>query len=561
MQALLNFIRAGYKQVHNESLPNSSANVSSPACEVALPLPSPQPIESLTLKERETLGALVEKLPNEVLSQIFFWCTPTSADQDDLSPCAAIHLSHVCKHWRRITLESPRLWTYTRIPIVNQRLEHSVALAKLYLERSKMRPIFLDFDFVEDYSYYQPVLPLFERIIDVAKSMRPAWLVQNSFLATHLEASSSEHRATREEWYFWSAQPEVSALSPVPPSDGNADRSRTESRFLGEAGDYLQLANTSAHKPLTLEETSVTIRALRFAIGSFVLEPYRSWAPSLTFLVIKDLNNYTNLTTASASQILSSFPLLVHCSLHIDFEVAEQFPAGFEPDAAANEGERLRALAPQGIELPFLKSLSLSWSDFTNIGNLIDSLNVPSLTELEMDGITPDADGDGAGDGWNHLVRLLRRNAPPLTHLILTKLDLFHVNFLEALALAPNLEGIWLEDVLLDDSIVQGIISGSGALGSLTTLVILDSYAVDIAVLARELKTADGLRTRRGGAEKIKVYVDKCGEATEEHLRLIESLDIELEIGPESLKGMTTFHSESPPTAGEEGSAWIDEVE
>ena len=366
MQKLFNLVRSSDKQTPNE-LDSSSGSLVSSSDYVPASPPTPQPIESLTPRQRKTLGALVEKLPNEVLSEIFFWCTPTSADQDDLPPHAAISLSHVCKHWRRVALNSPRLWTYTRIPIVNQNLDRPVALTQLYLHRSKMRPIFLDFDFVEDFSYYKPVLPLFERIIDVARSMRPEWVVQNSFLATHLEAGSSEHRATREEWYFWSAQPELSAISPLP----DAPVGYTGSESGGGLGDYLQLANTPAHKLLSLEETSITLRALRLAVGSFVLEPYRPWAPYLTFLVVKDLNNYTNLTTASAYQILSAFPLLVHCALHIDFEVAEQ-PHGQLADGG--DGEH-RALAPHHglVELAFLKSFSLSWGDFVNTGYLLDA--------------------------------------------------------------------------------------------------------------------------------------------------------------------------------------------
>lgn len=543
MQKLLNLVRSSASDNQTSQTQNeqdlSAGVLSSGASSDRAPTVSP-PLRTLTAKQSKTLGGLVENLPNEVLSEILYWCTPTSADQDDLSPRAAIRLSHVCKHWRRVALDSPRLWTYTRIPIVNQRLERALDLTRLYLTRSKMRPVFLDFDFVEDFSYYKPVLPLFERIVDVARSIRPEWVVQNSFLATHLEAGSSEHRATREEWYFWSAQPDLPSMSP--PLLGNGSTHAAD----GGLGDYLQLANTPARKPISIEDTSITLRALRLAIGSFVLEPYRPWAPSLTFLVIKDLNNYTNLTTAAGNQILSTFPLLIHCSLHIDFEVAEQIPAGGA------------LLEHQGVELAFLKSFSLSWSEFVNTGPLLDALSVPSLTELELDGIAPEVDGGG---GWDHLVRLLRRNAPPLTHLILTKLDLFHSNFLDALALAPNLEGLWLEDVLCDEAIIRGMISNAGALGCLKTLVMLDAYTFDISVLAHELKSAERIRSRRAGAEKIKVYVDKCGEVTEEHQRLIEEMGlVNLEIGPGSYPRDGEPQSQAADAAEREG-AWIEEVE
>ncbi|KAL5512048.1 hypothetical protein ACEPAH_5267 [Sanghuangporus vaninii] len=439
----------------------------------------------------KALGELMNKLPPEVLAEIFYWCTPTADDQDSCHPHAALTLGRVCKRWRSITLISPQLWTYTKVRVIQSVLEPALSMMALYLERSKSLPVFIDVDFIDLFSYYQPVLGLFEQIVSRARECRSPETLADSFLATHLEASSTEERPTREEWYFWSARP---ALSQNP--DAN-DR----------CGSSMALAN----KPVAPQsvESLVTIRALRVATGSFVLEPYLSWASSLTFLILRDLNDFTNLSIAEAARILSSFPLLVHCSLHIDFD----FPDG-------------NALTVDSVELQFLKSFSLSWADWINTGPLLDVISARELRELELVGHIPDTD---TGGEWDHLVRFLQRNNPPLSHIILEQIDCFHIAFLSSIALTPGLEGLWLEDCLLDETIIRGLVPLLS--GTLKTLVLLDCYAFNIEELARVLKD-----TERHRDAKVKVYIDGCGDISPAHIQMIQEMELDnLEIGPSSM--------------------------
>ncbi|EJD06277.1 uncharacterized protein FOMMEDRAFT_153684 [Fomitiporia mediterranea MF3/22] len=445
---------------------------------------------SSRIQEEKALGARLNSLPPEVLSEIFYWCAPTADDQESCDPHMALRLSHVCKHWREVTLHSPKLWTYTKIKIIQESIEPALELMTIYLERSKSRAIFIDFDFVDVWSYYRSVLDLFELLVNKAREYRPPESIADSFLATHLEASSTEERPTREEWYFWSARPEASSQT-------------LEDNTVSD----MQLANTPARNSPT--ESLVTLRALRIAVGSFVLEPYLSWSSSLTFLILKDMHDFTNLSVSEAMRILSSFPLLVHCSIHIDYESVEH-----------------QAFEPNSIQLQFLQSFSMSWLDWIDAGPLLDALHAPSLRELELTGRLPEVEGGGE---WRHLVQFLQQNKSPISHLIFESIDCFHIDFLSALAFTPTLEGLWLEDCLLDDTIIRGLVPVLGPNG-LKSLVLLECYAFDIEVLARVLKDSE-----QAGSVPVKVYVDGVGDLAPKHMSMIREMGLDnLEIGPSS---------------------------
>lgn len=457
------------------------------------------------------LGERLKALPPEILAEIFFWCTPSAGSQEHFSNKAALTISHVCSHWRNLAIATPRLWTYTKIPVLQHKIEPTLALLQLYLERAKRCVVFIDIDFVDVWTYYRPVLSLFEDIVSEVKKMRPPEDIEDSFLATHLEASSTEDRPYREEWYFWSARP-LSSSKLIQPSPEKS------SSHIGKS-DVSQRA-------------SITLRAFRLAVGSFVLEPYLPQTSSLTYLVLRDMNNYTNLTPHTAALILSAFPLLVHCTLHIDFT-----DAGILPGEGA-------------VNMQHLMSLSLSWADWVDTGSLIDTLTAPALRELELVGRVPDvATQDGH---WSHLTRLLARNRPRLEHLILEQIDLFHVPILPALALLSNLQGLWLDDCLIDDEIVRGL--GPTISNGLRTFVGIDCYKLDACVLADVVKAAT--EGRSTDLPPLSVYVDGTDPLSVEELINIQkggpSLK-EFNIGPKSMPLELAAESESteeePPSS------------
>lgn len=441
----------------------------------------------------QALGKRLNSLPPEVLSEIFYWCVPTAKDQEYSSPRFALTLSQVCRHWRSVTLNTPSLWTYTKVKIIQHQLSPSSELMRLYLERSKTCPIFIDIDFVDIWMYYHPVLNLFQEVIDFVRKFRPVSLLANSYLATHLESGSNEDMATRTEWYFWAARKKDTGAPP--------------------AGNLHEETN---------RDSLVTLRALRLANGSFVLEPYMDWSSSLTFLEIKDLNNYTNLTVPTAVSILSAFPLLVHCSLHIDFDDTEPL------------------LATQ-VTLNNLQSFALSWSEWVDCGRLLDVLSSPDLVELELTGYIPET---ATGGAWMHLVHFLQRNRPPLKHLILDEIDCFHISLADALLYTPQLEGLWLENCILDDDLVRSMHDdGTSITNSLLTLVFVSCYAIDLEALAEILVEVRAKRRQEGRQELI-AYVDGCGMLLKEQMERLQKMDV-IELGKYVPLDFIDFRSDS----------------
>ncbi|THH04027.1 hypothetical protein EW145_g5820 [Phellinidium pouzarii] len=451
---------------------------------------------------------LTNSLPLRVLSEVFYWCTPTATDQEHSDPRFALTLSYVCSHWRAVALDSPFLWTYTKIKVIESVLDPAIQLLRLYLLRSKMLHVFVDVDFVcpsasfPKQIFYQPAMPFFEEIIDVVRQCKPANALEDSFFVTHLEASSTDRQPMREEWYFWSARTaEASSLTSAPLT-----------------GSEIQPSFDFNSKSLTRPgpEPSVTIRASHNALGAFMLKPYLPWASSLTSITIKDLNNYTNLTLRDTATILRAFPVLAHCSIHIDFEDNDVLP--LEP--------------MQPVELLRLESLSLSWPSWVDPGPLIDALYSPSLQELDLRGGTPDT---VEVENWHHLGRFLQRSSPPLSWLILERFDSFHAPLLDALAHVPSLVGLWLEDCLLDNALIHGL-RAIGLLSSLHTFVLCECGSVDAVVLAQSLKES---ATESHADSQVMVHVVDCGDVTSDHALAVEEMgvsNLEIRLKPPSIE-------------------------
>ena len=83
-----------------------------------------------------------DKLPTELLIKIFHHTRPNSVSEDyDANYPYPVALSQVCRHWRKVALGAPTLWTDIRI--VQYDKEETREATRVYLERSKTCPIFL----------------------------------------------------------------------------------------------------------------------------------------------------------------------------------------------------------------------------------------------------------------------------------------------------------------------------------------------------------------------------------------------------------------------------------
>ncbi|EIN05440.1 hypothetical protein PUNSTDRAFT_74789, partial [Punctularia strigosozonata HHB-11173 SS5] len=81
----------------------------------------------------------VQKLPNEILGLVFTSSAPAEPHDTSNSLRAAVTLSHVCRHWRRLALSRSELWSsiYLHLPLSDAQVDRAGAC----LLRSRTRPL------------------------------------------------------------------------------------------------------------------------------------------------------------------------------------------------------------------------------------------------------------------------------------------------------------------------------------------------------------------------------------------------------------------------------------
>ena len=109
--------------------------------------------------ENPLAGFPFDKLPTELLVKIFHQArTDNVLDDWDTKYSHPVTLSHVCRHWRKVALSAPTLWTNIRIvQCDNEKFREA---ARVYLERSKACPVFLTWfsDLDQPYTDIQGVI-------------------------------------------------------------------------------------------------------------------------------------------------------------------------------------------------------------------------------------------------------------------------------------------------------------------------------------------------------------------------------------------------------------------
>lgn len=411
----------------------------------------------------------MHSLPIEILGEIFWWCSPTLRDRR-YPPLSSLYLSHVCRLWRHASISTPRLWTYTKVVVRQFSLRSPLELMKLWFIRAKSCPLLVDVQFVEKPDGKSPgtVLSLFQEIVLTAQRYRSIPLA-NPHVESRISASSSETIPLLTERHSW-----------------NAGQELLPSNALGSHVEYMK------------------IHAVRYAEASFAMDLHLPLKHTLTYLEVKDHNGLFNLTNEECISILSNFPYLVHCTLHINY------PRDVESDM---------------VRLQHLKYLSLSWGDLLDVGPLLDSIDCPSLEALELLGILPEETEEAS---WDHLYQLLLRCQPPLRYLDLGGIDCFFIGLLNCLPLSPNLERLWLDDCILDDSILAGLHKRAdntgrraGVLSTLKTLGLVSCCDFSVDLLINILHAS-----KRNDSSLEELYVIDCEEVDEAQKLAFEALNL-----------------------------------
>ncbi|KAL0072290.1 hypothetical protein AAF712_000052 [Marasmius tenuissimus] len=96
------------------------------------------------MEERRAMMSAIRRLPNEVLSEIFYHSVPPgeysfSADHRGVR-ARTLNISHVCSRWRNIINAIPKLWSSFHIDLY--KIKHPVSsIIKLYVNRSREHPL------------------------------------------------------------------------------------------------------------------------------------------------------------------------------------------------------------------------------------------------------------------------------------------------------------------------------------------------------------------------------------------------------------------------------------
>ncbi|KAL5523382.1 hypothetical protein ACEPAF_1649 [Sanghuangporus sanghuang] len=353
----------------------------------------------------------IDKLPFEVLAAIFSWCCPTFNDHYRGPPLSPVMLSHVCRSWRQAALDNPSLWTYLNLTVAYSSvggMEKACDQLRLWVERASDCPLLVEVEFVES-SQRWPAANVFydmERLVNVALTYKPSLFSEGMELRAALDATSVS-----------------------PPSPGNYPQVMEQYTWAK--------AGIRPDRPL---RGSVQIHSNRHSEIMFGLEGHHTIGKHLIHLDLRDPGDKIRLSVEECQIALSDFPDLEFCALRI--------------------GESTDEVA-EPLVLWRLQTLSLSWSDRVEVGDLLDSITAPSLSELELRGPLFPREFY-PGNRWTHLPVLLRRSSPSLKLLTLANMDGTTVELLRCLALCQGLQHLSLESCRLDEEIMNSIEFGEG---------------------------------------------------------------------------------------------------
>jgi len=123
-----------------------------------------------SLDEWRSLVAPIRRIPQEILSEIFYHCVMdhSSCIESDVEP---LLLTFVCRRWRRLAIFSPRLWSAIYLPYDRP----SVKMLEIWLSRSGLSPLTLDVESEnENNNVIHTLVPYSRRWHDVSLSLDPA---------------------------------------------------------------------------------------------------------------------------------------------------------------------------------------------------------------------------------------------------------------------------------------------------------------------------------------------------------------------------------------------------
>ncbi|KAJ7252142.1 hypothetical protein B0H12DRAFT_626693 [Mycena haematopus] len=252
-------------------------------------------IPSFDISEHPTSGspdAPVQKLPVELLGEIFSWTLGEwgpMTDEPSALRLEPLTISHVCGHWRSVSLSMPMLWA--TIWIDRPRASH-IPMVKLWIERSRTCPLSINLRQTDPKSCLSfPTTTehdLTDEIFDILLPHLSRWQTADLFFKTDTQRSlvsisrdegvALEHVALHvDSWDSAGADSIHSALY---------SRPSVRSVYLSPASNrhhigWEQLTHVEAEFECTLE-TCLSLLASSPALSSakFTCSAQPDWAPA-----------------------------------------------------------------------------------------------------------------------------------------------------------------------------------------------------------------------------------------------------------------------------------------
>lgn len=105
-------------------------------------------ISTLSIQDSQEASSPIVAIPSEVLSHIFVCAMTYDLSWGDFGldnefDWKALRLSHVCRYWRDVALDTPRMWTEIRVGRAHSECNRrtNIELVETYVARSKEAPL------------------------------------------------------------------------------------------------------------------------------------------------------------------------------------------------------------------------------------------------------------------------------------------------------------------------------------------------------------------------------------------------------------------------------------
>lgn len=368
-------------------------------------LPIPSQGTEASIPESILLGRNFDRLPEEILAEILCWCCAAPSSTQQTATQAPLILSRVSRKWRRIVLQTPRLWMHLNLTFRGTDgnfLEKPFKLLKLWVTRVQNCPLIIDIVFDEHLRQRMPlnVLPYVDSVISATLELKPLLRPDKMKLCAVINAMADVHFIDDKfprvlEQYYWA---------------------EAESR------------------PDRPHPGTVQINVTRYASLVYALEGHAPLGPYLVHLDLRDPHDAIWFEVEEAHVVLSNFPQLEHCAIRLGYDTG---PDTFD-----------------AVELPRLERLVMRWSEGVEVGRLLDALMTPVIHHLELSG--PLRSRESLVDGrWGHLSSFLRRCRPPLFGLELGWMDGSVIDIISCLASCSELSHLTLTDCMLGEELVD----------------------------------------------------------------------------------------------------------